>query len=97
MIMTMNNDNIFEPSGNKNFIFQEEAQVPSSQKRTLPGIFQESLKCLLCLHRTAPVAGCNAWPGHPDLPYFTLITPHRSLGMNNDKALISGGASTAHE
>src|SRR5215469_3177415 len=97
MVTTTDDNQILEPSGNKEFICIDKSNVACTQK-SFPGHTPlPPSKRYLSLFSTLPISLRNAWASNPDLTRLTPLAGNACLRMDDEQLLILHWLSTSDQ
>ena len=97
MIGAADDDQILEPSGDKQFVFVDKPQVAGPQERPLARIFQIGPKRLGALLDPVPITPGNAGSGNPDFADFVRFDSAERIGVGDHNRLVQQGTATADQ
>ena len=90
-------DQILQTAGNKQVFIVHESEIPGTQKRSLPGIFQVCAASAFGVLRSVPISLRDAWAGYPDFAHLIRFTNRHRLRMNDATLVSCHGAATAYK
>src|SRR5689334_7575099 len=95
-ISAINNDYVFNSSGNKQFAVHQEAQVTRAEEWAFPSVCQMGRKSFCSFFRTVPITRCHTWSAYPDLTYLSIRTHQSALRVHDHNSMVRSSMAASY-